>query len=137
MTTPLARATACGMGTGPAPISKTGSDGRIESRGSSVGTESQARAGGVVLLGDTASDRLFGSHGAARPARALREVTRGRLREVSYAGPRGGLATWPIGIKHDDRSKIMNSSAFSCGVKGCIEHSPGTTPPVIEPVSSG
>src|SRR5579859_4691961 len=37
MTTPLARATACGMGTGPAPMSRSGSDGRMASRGTSAG----------------------------------------------------------------------------------------------------
>lgn len=125
MTTPLARATACGMGTGPAPMSKTGSDGRIESSGSSFGSESKARTGGV-LLGATGAREY--SVPEEPPARRASEA---------YAGPLGGVATWPIGIRHEERSKIMNSSAFSCGVNGCMEHSPGTTPPVIDPINSG
>ncbi len=56
---------------------------------------------------------------------------RGEAATNPYAGPLGGLAGWPIGIRHDDRSKIMNSSAFSCGVNGCIAHWSGTIPPVI------
>src|SRR5260370_40020061 len=45
MTTPLARATAGGIGTGPAPMSSTGCEGRMESSGSSSGMATESRRG--------------------------------------------------------------------------------------------
>ena len=39
----------------------------------------------------------------------------------------GGSGGSPSGVTHDDRSKSMNSSAFSCGDRSALAQSVGTT----------
>src|SRR5580658_8206946 len=89
MTTPLARATACGIGTGPAPMSSSGSDGRMESSGASsgggmgivrllgvgclhvgLGLASRARAGALVRMPRQPLERRDRAPAQVRPVEA-------------------------------------------------------------------
>src|SRR5579859_2763365 len=63
MTTPFARATACGMGTGPAPMSSSGSEGSSESSG--------ATSGGAYGSGMRGGDAFGSASTGSGPVRGL------------------------------------------------------------------
>jgi hypothetical protein len=49
-------------------------------------------------------------------------------------GTTGGVGTSRSGIAHADNSKIRNSHAFSCGVRGAVPHVEGKGPPFPDEV---